>query len=190
MTATSTRPRNGLVVTGIACVLAAVFLLGRVTSAAPEQVSSPPAPPASTHPAGSTPSTDPQTGRSTEPTESELLRADYVPTTLADATPKERTRAEIEITVRGFVRAWSQQGTVDERKAALEPYVSTPVMLDAFALSDPADVPQGGLGAPPKVGAISDDSAHVFVIFLDSTTVTVQVVKLDNGWRVYQVDGA
>jgi len=181
------RRRTALLTLGAALVLTAVFLAGRTTATDPAAIT--PGPVAA-ETAGSTPATDPRTGRSNEPTESELLRADYVPTTNADASPKERTRVEIETTVRGFVRAWSMRGTVEDRKAALEPYVSTPVMIDAFALADPDDVPRGGLSAPPAVGAVSNDSAHVFVIFVDSTTATVQVVKLDTGWRVYQVDGA
>jgi len=180
--------RAALLALGAALVLTAAFLAGRAT--ATEPTASPPNTIAAPETAVSTPATDPRTGRSNEPTESELLRADYVPTTNADASPKERTRVEIETTVRGFVRAWSMRGTVDERRAALEPYVSTPVMIDAFALADPDDVPQGGLSAPPAIGGIGDDYAQAFIIFVDSTTATVQVVKLDTGWRVYQVDGA
>ena len=168
----------------VGVVVLASFGLGRALN--PDAAETTPAAPAEV-----TTTTDPVTGQPPRTLDDlDHTLATYTPTTTIDATPEQRALAEIDTAVRGFIDGWTLDAPTEQRQAALEPFMSTPTMAQAYALADASDTPNGVLWGPPIIShRAGDDTGSAFVQFTKPTglSLTIDVVHIDAGWRVLMI---
>lgn len=146
------------------------------------------------------PVTSADTSRSTvkaslTPKEGRRVQRTTVPPLMTTTTPKvasgEETaalRGRLDRWFNDFIAAWTLRASVEERRAALEPFAASWV-LDGLAVTHPDDLPSGQLYMAPLYDppTLSEDYALATLHFVGGAHVDVEVSRIDGTWRVLNV---
>jgi hypothetical protein len=112
----------------------------------------------------------------------------YVPAPRSD-TPSEQDRVNFERTCEDFLRVWVVPAPVEQRRAALAPFM-TPEALAGQLAKDQGNLPAGDVAGPPLQARVVGSGGIYLTKLSSGERVEVMATRDAGGrWLVYDVQG-